>query len=210
MRELESYLSIARAQINRSMRVGRSAGLFWELARYKKIMPHPERSQTIAGHSISRTIGQLLLGERVLADPDKALKFIQRTDNIAQVYRSDISGVEDHLEQALSVLIENAAKYSLMGSEIAVSASRDEDGHFVLCVENLGYPINADEVKNLKQRGFRGSEATARVSSGRGIGLWLANEIMLSFGGKLEIEIGDGRGRPHRFNLVFLPRTAVS
>jgi signal transduction histidine kinase len=201
--QVATQLHIARGQVRRSTRVGRSAGLFWELARNGHIRIQAEKRSTLAADAIDTMIRRLLDDERQLADPARRLKFVHDTQDLAGIYRNAVTGDEDLLEQALATLIENAGKYALFGTTISVVALRDANENFILSVENFGYAIHPDEVDLLKLRGMRGREASARVSSGRGIGLWLANAIMISFGGKLEINIGNGSITPHRFRLVF-------
>jgi K+-sensing histidine kinase KdpD len=88
------------------------------------------------------------------------------------------------VEQAVGQLLENAAKYSPMGSEIKVS-SRCERNCVVLSVKDQGSGLTADEKGQLGRRSFRGHAADA---GGSGLGLWIANTFVAANGGSLHAE----------------------
>ena len=91
--------------------------------------------------------------------------------------------VKNLVAQALSNLLENAIKYSNIGTTIYVEATtgaQREAGEtfYGISVRNSGLPILPSEVKKLSDRGFRGSAAKQKVPAGTGIGLYIANRIM--------------------------------
>lgn len=88
------------------------------------------------------------------------------------------------VEQALGQLLENAAKYSPMGSEIKVS-SRCERDQLVLSVKDQGSGLTADEKGQLGKRCFRGER---RREPGSGLGLWIASTFIAANGGTLHVE----------------------
>ncbi len=90
------------------------------------------------------------------------------------------------VEQALGQLLENAAKYSLVGSEIKIS-SRCEQGHVVLSVKDQGSGLTADEKGQLGRRSFRGRGHSAGAG-GSGLGLWIASTFIAANGGSLHAE----------------------
>jgi K+-sensing histidine kinase KdpD len=90
------------------------------------------------------------------------------------------------VEQALGQLLENAAKYSPLGSEIKIS-SRYEQGRTELSVQDYGAGLTLDEKEQLGQRCFRGSRQAA-VTTGSGLGLWIANTFVTANGGSLHVE----------------------
>ena len=90
------------------------------------------------------------------------------------------------VEQALGQLLENAAKYSPMGSEINVS-SRCERDHVVFSVKDQGSGLTADEKSQLGKRCFRG-ERRPVGESGSGLGLWIASTFIAANGGTLHVE----------------------
>ena len=90
------------------------------------------------------------------------------------------------VEQALGQLLENAAKYSLMGSEIKVS-SRCERDYLVLSVKDQGSGLTAEEKGQLGKRCFRG-ERRPVGEPGSGLGLWIASTFIAANGGTLHVE----------------------
>jgi K+-sensing histidine kinase KdpD len=108
------------------------------------------------------------------------------------------------VEQALGQLLENAAKYSPVGSEIKI-ASRCEQGCVVLSVKDLGSGLTADEKCQLGQRSFRGQRDPAGAP-GSGLGLWIASSFIAANGGTLHAEsAGPNRGSTLSLRLPIVP-----
>ncbi len=89
------------------------------------------------------------------------------------------------VEQALGQLLENAAKYSPLGSEIKV-LSRCEQDCVVLSVRDHGSGLTADEKSQLGKRSFRGRSQGG--ANGSGLGLWIASTFIAANGGSLHAE----------------------
>jgi K+-sensing histidine kinase KdpD len=97
------------------------------------------------------------------------------------------------LEQAIGQLIENAAKYSPAGSDIAVAARADA-GKIAISVTDTGAGLTEDEAKKLFQRSYRGQRHLGHVP-GLGLGLWIARIFVAANGGTLSAHSpGPGRG----------------
>ena len=92
------------------------------------------------------------------------------------------------VEQALGQLLENAAKYSPLGSEIRIGG-RCEDGCVILSVKDFGSGLTADGKGQLGRRPFRG-RGLAVGTSGSGLGLWIASTFIAANGGSLHAESG--------------------
>ena len=92
------------------------------------------------------------------------------------------------VEQALGQLLENAAKYSPLGSEIKI-AGRCEAGCVILSVKDQGSGLTADEKGQLGRRSFRG-RGHAIGASGSGLGLRIASTFIAADGGSLHAESG--------------------
>jgi two-component system sensor histidine kinase KdpD len=87
------------------------------------------------------------------------------------------------LEQAIGQLIENAAKYSPAGSDIAMVA-RTEDDEVVLSITDKGAGLTEEEANNLFHRSYRGPRHVGNVP-GLGLGLWIARIFVAANGGTL-------------------------
>jgi len=113
---------------------------------------------------------QLLADHRVLVDIPGELPF---------VYADAVL-----LEQALGQIVDNAAKYSPVGSTITVVA-RTEGTSIVLSVRDEGIGLVGDEQTHLWERFFRGGRCRSNVS-GSGLGLWIAKAFVTSNHGEIE------------------------
>jgi two-component system sensor histidine kinase KdpD len=97
------------------------------------------------------------------------------------------------VEQALSQIIDNAAKYSPPGSTITIAA-RAVDATVEIAVSDEGPGLTADEQARLFERFYRGPRHQVAVK-GSGLGLWIAHAFIVASGGQLEAASeGEGRG----------------
>ncbi len=112
--------------------------------------------------------------------------------------------VKNLVAQALSNLLENAIKYSNIGTTIDVEAvSISKHSGQLLCgisVRNTGLPILTHEIKKLSERGFRGSAAKQKIPAGTGIGLFIAYRIMELHEGIIQV---NAKGSETRMTLLF-------
>jgi two-component system sensor histidine kinase KdpD len=97
------------------------------------------------------------------------------------------------VEQAVAQLLENAAKYSDVGSVISIAA-RLEHQNVVISVTDQGSGLTTTEKSLVGRRAFRGEQHRGFVP-GSGLGLWIAHCLVAANGGLLEAESnGAGRG----------------
>jgi two-component system sensor histidine kinase KdpD len=96
------------------------------------------------------------------------------------------------VEQALVQILDNAAKYSPVGSPIRVAAHPGGQT-VVLSVHDRGAGLTAEEKRQVGGRFFRGPRH-AVTTSGSGLGLWIAKAFITANGGKVEVE-SDGADR---------------
>jgi two-component system sensor histidine kinase KdpD len=97
------------------------------------------------------------------------------------------------IEQALGEVLENAAKYSPIGSVITITA-RPIDDQVVLAVSDHGAGLTASEKSQLFNRSFRGDRHLKAIA-GSGLGLWIANAFAVANGGMINaVSQGEGFG----------------
>jgi K+-sensing histidine kinase KdpD len=87
------------------------------------------------------------------------------------------------LGQAIGQLIDNAAKYSSAGSDIAIMARADA-GEVVLSITDTGAGLTEEEVHHLFRRAYRGRRHLGMVP-GLGLGLWIARIFVDANGGTI-------------------------
>jgi two-component system, OmpR family, sensor histidine kinase KdpD len=111
------------------------------------------------------------------------------------------------VEQALAQILDNAAKYSPDGAPIRVAA-RADGAAVLLAVHDNGDGLTDDERAQVGQRFFRGARH-AGITSGSGLGLWIAHAFITANGGKVEVASdGAGRGTTVSIHLPATPEPA--
>ena len=94
----------------------------------------------------------------------------------------------DSFRQMLTVLLDNAIKYTPDGGSVRLSLAKD-GRHIQIIEENTCDPSLEPDPERLFERFYRGDAArTQKESSGYGIGLSAARAICENFGGKLTAE----------------------
>ena len=97
------------------------------------------------------------------------------------------------VEQAVAQLLENAAKYSGVGSVISIAAKLEHQ-NVVISVTDQGSGLTTTEKSLVGRRAFRGEQHRGFVP-GSGLGLWIAHCLVAANGGLLEAESnGTGHG----------------
>ena len=113
------------------------------------------------------------------------------------------------IEQVLTNLIENAAKYSLSGAPITVAASVDEHGPGLalrLAVSDEGPGIQPSERERIFDKFYR-IAGSARRASGTGMGLAIVKGLVEAHGGRIVVEAAANRvGHGSAFTVTPSPR----
>lgn len=111
------------------------------------------------------------------------------------------------VEQALVQILDNAAKYSPDGAPIRVAA-RGNGAAVLLAVHDNGAGLTDEERSQVGERFFRGARH-AGITSGSGLGLWIAHAFITANGGKVEVASdGAGRGTTVSIHLPATPEPA--
>jgi two-component system sensor histidine kinase KdpD len=90
------------------------------------------------------------------------------------------------VEQAFVQVVDNAAKYSPLGSTITVMARRTAQD-VILAVKDSGAGLTEEEKLHIGERFFR-SARLAATASGSGLGLWIAKAFTTANGGRIQAE----------------------
>jgi two-component system sensor histidine kinase KdpD len=97
------------------------------------------------------------------------------------------------VQQALIQIFDNAVKYSVSGSRIAVDAGT-RDGRLIISVTDHGAGLTTAEKSKIWDQFVRG-ERHATTTSGSGLGLWIANAFIAVNDGKVSaVSEGPGLG----------------
>ncbi|MBP3954475.1 response regulator [Gemmata sp. G18] len=112
------------------------------------------------------------------------------------------------LVQALANLLNNAAKYTLPGGRIVLSAQRD-GGDAVVRVADTGVGIPADMLPKVFEMFAQVGTSLERSQGGLGIGLTLVKRLVEMHGGSVRAESpGPGRGSTFTVRLPLAPAPA--
>lgn len=100
-----------------------------------------------------------------------------------------IDGIEDQIQNLLSILLNNAISYTPESGEIVIRAYIQAK-KFYLKVSNSGDPIPEERRDRLFERFFRADEA--REDNGHyGLGLSIARSIVANHGGRIRVDYED-------------------
>jgi signal transduction histidine kinase len=113
-------------------------------------------------------------------------------------------GDREFLEYACYNLITNAVKYSPAQTAITVRSWQQRNS-VLISVEDRGYGMEAQELRNIFQKFYRTKRAQESGESGTGLGLAIVEEIVVQHGGSIEVESHVNQGS--RFT-VSLPLAA--
>jgi signal transduction histidine kinase len=113
-----------------------------------------------------------------------------------------ILGDRRRVEQILTNLLANAAKYTPAGGVVEVAA-HTRNGHVALSVTDNGPGVPESERDIVFDKFYRGREAQQRGEAGSGLGLAIVKSLVELHEGSVRVEAGEPRGA--RF-VVELPR----
>lgn len=112
------------------------------------------------------------------------IEFVIEHNSLSGVYLlSDVK----LLNMVLNALVDNAMKYSKASSEIVKIYGHRIDEFFAISISNKGTPILVEETSTIFENGKRGVNATSQNIDGTGVGLFIAESVMETLGGRLEI-----------------------
>ena len=104
-----------------------------------------------------------------------------------------VVGDPDRLLQVMANLLSNATKFTPRGGRIAVRV-REPDSRVELRVIDTGQGITSELLPHIFDRFTQGDSSTTRRSSGLGLGLTLAREIVALHGGSITAESAGAGG----------------
>lgn len=129
------------------------------------------------------------LGEAVLMYTERAGR-----ENIGIYYEepdiaAPVFGDRNRLRQVFINIIDNALKYSDPGDSVYITATADAE-NIDITVRDTGLGIKAEDLPKVKEKFYKANH----TRRGSGIGLAVADEIIMLHGGRLDIESHEGEG----------------
>jgi len=104
------------------------------------------------------------------------------------------------VSRLLSILLENACKFTSPGGSVVLSAALAGES-VVVSVQDTGIGISADDLPRIFDRFYRGAQTDVPSSRGSGLGLALGKWIAERHGTHLVVESEPGRGSRFSFSL---------
>ena len=127
----------------------------------------------------------------------KKLEALAKERNIKLVDKlksAKVSGDEDSLIELVSILIDNAIKYSSKGKQVIVK-SGVEKGRSFISVQDFGIGIAQEDLGHLFERFYRADNSRSKVKTdGYGLGLSIAKSIVDLHKGRISVESKIGKG----------------
>lgn len=93
---------------------------------------------------------------------------------------------QESLVRLLIILLDNAAKYGPEGGVVYIAGAR-HGSQYVMTVRDEGGGVAAKDLPHIFNRLYRGDPARAATTSGYGLGLALAREIIQANGGSIKV-----------------------
>ncbi|GAB2023793.1 HAMP domain-containing sensor histidine kinase [Pseudolactococcus yaeyamensis] len=100
---------------------------------------------------------------------------------------------ESLIKQVLTILFDNAVKYSDVGSHIDIQVEKTSQTLIITTSDN-GYGISDDDKKKIFDRFYRVDKARTRQKGGFGLGLSLAKQIIDACGGRIDVQDNHPQG----------------
>ncbi|MEW6130490.1 MAG: ATP-binding protein [Acidobacteriota bacterium] len=160
-----------------------------EMARIEAGELHLAKEWAAVAEIISNTVercADATRNHKIVVDADEFLPFV-KVDSLL-------------LTQALSYVVENAAKYSPTDRVITIRARVGKD-RLSLSVEDKGEGISAEEIAHIFDRFYRSASKSVQQRSGTGMGLSIARGIIEAHGGRISVESELGRGSTFTFEI---------
>lgn len=107
------------------------------------------------------------------------------------------------LEQVISNILTNAAKYSPEGTLIEIKCIRRADDFLQVSVKDQGIGMSEESVKSVFDKFYRDKDVV-HSHSGLGMGLYIASKIVTDHGGRIWVESNEGEGSVFYFTLPCL------
>jgi heavy metal sensor kinase len=105
------------------------------------------------------------------------------------------------IQRLLSILLENACKFTPPGGAVTLSASVEGE-RIVLSVRDTGIGIDPEHQPRIFDRFYRAAQASENAPAGSGLGLALAKWIAERHGTELSVESATGHGSCFSFSLL--------
>lgn len=181
--DLDIIHRLSDKMVDEAIRVGRTIDDLLELSRIE-FGGEAVKDEVDAGAIISESISRV--------SPLASTHAI-RVTMIELAMPLKVVGDRRQLVSAIGNLVENAVKYSEVGSAVEVSAQ--PDGEWVeFTVKDFGLGIPARDLDRVFERFYRVDRARSRDTGGTGLGLAIVRHVANNHGGDVSVTSIEGEG----------------
>lgn len=106
----------------------------------------------------------------------------------------------DRVDEVLTNLVDNAAKYSHEGTSICVAAQVC-GAEMVVSIRDEGVGVASEDMKKIFDKFYRVERDDARQTYGHGLGLYISRQFIQGMGGRLWVDSKVGQGSTFYFSL---------
>lgn len=153
--------------------------------------------KTLFQHRVS--VQSVVADAMNLVMPQAIEKDISVDDQTANLF---VRGNEQGLVRLLTILLDNAVKYSDKGSQVAIKTEQ-HGRHIALRVIDHGIGMDGETQKQIFTRFYRADKARSRSDTdGYGLGLAIANKIVAAHDGKITAASQPGKGSTFTISLT--------
>jgi two-component system CheB/CheR fusion protein len=114
-----------------------------------------------------------------------------------------VMGNAERLEQVIMNFINNAVKYAQRNRKIIIAAAPHDGGKVRTSVMDFGIGLSPHDVERIFERFYR-VEDKKFMTSGLGMGLYIATEIVNKHKGKIGVDSEPGKGATFYFDLSLI------
>ena len=107
---------------------------------------------------------------------------------------------QQHFERLLTILLDNALKYTPADKEILIKAATGEH-NVKIEIADQGIGIKSDDLPHIFERFYRADKGRNRQNGGFGLGLSLALDIVQKYKGRIKVQSEFGKGTTFFINL---------
>jgi signal transduction histidine kinase len=181
-REASEYVAALGAIEREAQRLGGIVEDLLLLARVDAGERPLQRSQVFLDDLVLEVAG----GAGVVAERRGVRLEVDRAEETA------VQGDPALLRQLISIVLDNAVKFTPSGGQVHVGVAAEEGSPRVV-VEDTGPGISAEQLPHIFERFYRGDPARGR-SDGAGLGLAIARWIADAHGASIDVESEIGKG----------------
>ena len=128
-----------------------------------------------------------------MAQSFQALATSQEKDFVLRIQPMlSFTGDEKAIRQLLSILLDNALKYSPAGGRLELGLEKQGRTLLLTMSNTAVQPIDQDKLPHLFDRFYRTDQSRSSQTGGYGLGLSIARSIVLAHKGKIRAESPDG------------------